>query len=86
MAGNGLFTQRYTITDEWQALAPAQLVITGDFWAMPENEDSVQIRVNGGDPADVPPGARFKLEGADLSSIEVKGTADDAFCIAGHTR
>lgn len=86
MAGKTPHTATIDLSATWTALAASSMVLDCTIMAPLANSASAQIRVDGGTAQAWPPGTRARLEGADLSRIEVKGTSGDTFMVAGNTR
>lgn len=86
MTGNGVYLKSIDLDATWQSLAPGELVMNATLIAAASNSADAQIRLDGGDAQTWPAGAAAKLEGADLSRLEVKGTEGDIFTVAGNTR
>lgn len=86
MAGNGLYVKSVDLGASWAALASASMVMNATLVAAAGNAENASVRVDGGTAAAWPPGGRVRLEGVDLSRIEVSGTSGDTFLVAGNTR
>jgi hypothetical protein len=87
MAANA-YVRTIEVTGDWQPLADASLVLNAwiRIWTTMAVTTQLSIRVNGGEPASVPKGVDFNLEGVDLSQIEVKGDGFYRVTVIGYTR
>lgn len=86
MSGKGVYIKSIDLSASWAALAPSKLVVNATLIAAAGNSADAQIRLDGGDAQTWPAGATARLDGADLSRLEVKGTDGDVFMVAGNTR
>lgn len=86
MAGNGLYIKSFDLSGTWQALASSSMVMNATLVAAAGNAANASVRVDGGTAATWPAGATMRLEGVDLSRIQVSGTTGDKFTVAGNTR
>lgn len=86
MAGN-VYLRSITLGDaQWQPLADEPTVMTATIVASAKNSTPVSVRVDGGAAVSWPPGATARLEGVDLSRIEVLGSVGHIVLVAAHTR
>lgn len=88
MAAN-VYVDTIVVSDtEWRPLADTSLVLNAwiHIWTTMAVSTQLSIRVNGGEPASVPKGVDFNLEGVDLSQVEVKGNSFYRVTVIGNTR
>ena len=89
MVAASAYMRTISVTSVWQPLADTSLVLTASarVWtpSVPPSQP-LDIRVNGGDLAQIPSGTVFTLENVDLSTIEVKGSTGYRVTVIGYTR
>ena len=88
MAANAYVATINVSNSEWRALAETSLVLSAwiRIWSAMGVTNPLSMRVGGGDPASVPNNSDFRLEGVDLSQVEVKGETGYRVTIVGSTR
>jgi len=74
-----------TLTAVYQALSATSLIGTYTITASPANAGSVTIKGSNGVDTVIVAGEWHKLENIDLSTISVKGTANDLVTVIGET-
>ena len=85
MAAN-IYIRSFPLGTGWSKLASVSTVVDATLIASSQNTNAVSVRVNGGTSMSWPPGGAVRLEGVDLSEIEVSGDALHEFLVVGNTR
>jgi hypothetical protein len=78
-----VFMRSYSLSADWQRLADGRTVLTATLIAGPQNSGAMQVRVDGGQPANWPKGVSNSFLSADISRIEIKGSAGDMALVVG---
>jgi hypothetical protein len=81
-----IYMKSVSLTAEWAKLSDEPVVVNATVIASARNYNEIDMRVNGGPIVKWPAGASAKLEGVDLSQIEVKGGVGHLVLVVGHTR
>jgi len=81
-----VYMKSISLTGNWAKLADTPTVVTATIIASSKNYNEIDMRYAGGEIVKWPPGAAVRLEGVDLSLLEVKGGIGHLVLVVGHTR
>lgn len=75
--------RKQVVTEEYVALSTTRLVASVDISCLPANTGNVLFKVGDDENIEWIPGEWHHFENIDLSTIQIKGTADDEVTVVG---